>query len=126
MLPHPTKAVTSAVTVADVLGFSNVEEASKSSVDSSRARKVSTRPEATSSSDIPPSVDDLDLSHLSPEQQVLVTDLLRQYEFVWSGSLGQMLTLEHHIDVLPEPCRFMVRPYRAGPAARQDIVEQIH
>lgn len=64
MQPHPTQTVPSAVAIPDVLGFAAFEETSKRSMDSGRAPKGSNLPEAAPSSDIPPSVDDLDISHL--------------------------------------------------------------
>lgn len=76
VLPHPTQAVPGTVTIADVLGFANVHETSKKSMESSSAPKMSTLPTAALSLETPPSVDDLALTHLSPERQSLVRAVL--------------------------------------------------
>lgn len=94
-------------------------------MDSSSAPKVSTLLEAALSSDIPPLVDDLDLSPLLAERQVLVGEMLNKCDSIWSGSQKQTLTVEYHIDILPEARPFMVRPNQAGPIARQEISKQV-
>lgn len=33
--------------------------------------------------------------------------------------------MQHHLDISPETQPFMVRPYRAEPAARQEVAKQI-
>lgn len=85
MLRHPTQVVPSTVTIAEVLGFADAQETANKSTDDNKTPKVSTLPSATPSLDKLPSVDDLDLSHLSPERKVLVRDMLRKYDFIWSG-----------------------------------------
>lgn len=89
-------------------------------MDYAESAPVPKLPSATPSLDIS-SFDDLDGSHRTPERQNIVRSMLRPYESVWSGSLGQVSTVENRIDVQREARPLMVKPYRARPAARQEI-----
>lgn len=63
-------------------------------------------------------VNDLDLSHLTTERQNLVPHMLRQYDSMWSGFLGQMSIFKHQIDSQPGTRPFLIILYRAGSATR--------
>lgn len=75
---HPTQFVPSTVPNADVLGFTDVNETSKRSINSV-APKVSTLPEAISYVNVPSSVDELNLSHLLHERHALVREVISKY-----------------------------------------------
>lgn len=110
--------------VADIAGFLEVDKTLKKSKNSDSTLKGSALPDATSFSDIPPSVDDWDLSYLSTERQSLVKEMLSKFNSMLSSSLGEISTALHHADILPEARPFMAKPYRAGQVARQEAAKQ--
>lgn len=118
-----TRILPDEVTVAEVFRTADATDSPTGSMNYAKSTMVPTLPSATHFSDIR-SVDDTDLSHLVSERQTLVQDMLWQYDSVWSGSLEQISTMEHRIDLQPETRPFMVKPYRAGPpAAREEVAK---
>ena len=47
-------------------------------------------------------VDDLNLDHVEPKYRARIRDMLRKYSSMWDGSLGEINTTEHHIDLEPD------------------------
>lgn len=78
VLPQKTEVVPSTVTTADVLGFAHVYKTSKKSMGNG-ASKVSPLAETTPHLIVTPSVEDLDLSRLSPEWQAFVRKMVSRY-----------------------------------------------
>ena len=53
---------------------------------------------------------------------------LRKYSHIWNGSLGEITTIEHRIDLVPGSRPVSSVPYRAGPKAQkaeQDEVDRM-
>ena len=123
LLPHPTAVLPSAISLADVLGVTvdSTEDDSSHKDDNPTAGT----PENSSSddkADDPPkirSVDDLDLSHVDSTHRERLREMLRKFSPMWDGSLGEINTTQHHIDVTPGTRPLAQAPYRAGPRARQ-------
>ena len=64
-------------------------------------------------------IDGLDLRHIYSPYRAKVEQLLRKYAPMWDGSLGEISTTEHHIDLLSNTRPVRQQPYRAGPRARE-------
>ena len=62
---------------------------------------------------------DLDISHLTTEQQKTVREALTPYTKLWSGHLGLIEKAKHRINLIPGAQPFRLPPYRSGPKARE-------
>ena len=51
--------------------------------------------------------------------QPKVRDMLRKHEHLWSGKLGKISAVKHHINLTPGARPFKSAPYRAGPKTRE-------
>lgn len=78
ILLHSIRVSPSTVTIAKVLGILDADETS--SISDESAPTVASLPSATPPSDRPPAVDDIDVSHISPERQALVRNMLSKYD----------------------------------------------
>ena len=45
--------------------------------------------------------------------------MLKKYSKKWDGTLGEINTTVHRIELIPETCPIAKAPYRAGPKARE-------
>lgn len=70
------------MTVSDVRGFADEDQTGKKFINNENTPKGLALPVATSSSDLSPWVDDLDLSHLSPERHSLVREMPSNFNFM--------------------------------------------
>jgi hypothetical protein len=66
----------------------------------------------------------VDLGHLSIEFQERVRNLLSKHQKMWSGKLGHISAVRHHIPTIGAPVA--TQPYRAGPRAREDIDREVN
>jgi hypothetical protein len=66
----------------------------------------------------------VDLGHLSIEFQERVRNLLSKHQEMWSGKLGHISAVRHHIPTIGAPVA--TQPYRAGPRAREDIDREVN
>ena len=70
-------------------------------------------------------IKDVDLDHVELRYQKRIRDMLRKYAHMWDGSLGEISTAEHRIDLTPEAKPVRSAPYRAGPKARRAEREEV-
>ena len=66
-----------------------------------------------------PTVDNIDLSHVQPTLQSDVRQLLKKYEKLFDGTLGEINTTKHRIQLKNDALPVHAQPYRAGPSARE-------
>ena len=71
--------------------------------------------------ELPPSVDDLDLSHLDKKLQKRFRKMLSAFTGMWDGNLGVIMDTEHLITLREDAKSFRINPYRTGPAGRTEI-----
>ena len=64
-------------------------------------------------------VEDIDLSHAEAQYRPRIRDMLRKYESMWDGSVGEVATVNHRIDLKPVTRPIAQHPYRAGAKARE-------
>lgn len=121
LLPHPTAVIPSQVHLADVLG-----------VTESDATELVTAPPIIPRTGQEPrkeykpfTVDDLNLDHLPKGHQARVRAMLNRYAHMWDGSLGEINTTEHYIDLVPDARPFATPPYAAGPKLRQVQADEV-
>ena len=72
-----------------------------------------------SNSSTDPTVDNINLSHVQPEMQPRVRTLLKKYEGLFDGTLGEINITEHRIQLKDDAAPVHAQPYRAGPSARE-------
>ena len=110
-LPHPTAVMPNPVSVAEVLGITNPEDAK----DLEPKMDTDLHKESLSKFE----VEDLDLSHVDDRYRTRFNKLLRKYETMWDGSLREIAATEHRIGLVSDALPIASRPYRAGPKARE-------
>ena len=71
--------------------------------------------------ELPPSVDDLDLSRLDKKLQKRFRKMLSAFNGVWDGNLGVIKDAEHRVPLREDAKSFCNNPYRTGPAGRTEI-----
>ena len=126
VLPHPLSVISTKITMAEVVGL--IEGEDRPGQPSYEHDKVisavpphqgkgdpSDAPQASS-------LDDIDLSHVDEKHRPRLLTMLQKYAKMWDGSLGEINTTEHHIELVPDARPIASHPYRAGPKARE--VEQ--
>ena len=59
------------------------------------------RAASTGNPELPFTVDAIDFAPLSEEVRARVQNMLRKYEPMWDGTLGEISTTSHHIDLKP-------------------------
>ena len=71
--------------------------------------------------EIPPSVDDLDLSQLDKKLQKRFRKILSAFAGIWDGNPGVIQDEEHRVTFRDDPKSFLINTYRTGPAGRTEI-----
>ena len=71
------------------------------------------------------SVDELDLSHVEEKYRNRLRELLRRFSAMWDGSLSEISTTEHRIDVITGSKPIFQQPYRAGFREREFLESEI-
>jgi hypothetical protein len=69
---------------------------------------------------------DVDISHLTPQEREKVLTMLRKHRNMWDGRLGQVHTTAHRIQLTPGAKPAYSQPYRAGTKARKADSAEIH
>ncbi len=64
-------------------------------------------------------VDDVQLGHLSDNEQRKVRDMLPEFEDMWQGQLGTLKVTEHRIKLEPGSLPVRLPPHRASNKARE-------
>ena len=75
--------------------------------------------------DNPPSLDDVDLSHLGTQVQTKVRKMLKKFESMWNGKLGVIRGFQHCISLLDGSEPVAMAPRRAGPQDREIILREV-
>ncbi|CAN8069907.1 unnamed protein product [Agarophyton chilense] len=109
VMPHPIAMVPTKLTAGDVLGLVHSKEGDSPEPVSSPVPGVQpvtsgTQPVSTSG-DRPDPVQEfegLDLSHVPESYRHRLRELLRDFTTIRDGSLGEIATTEHRIDLLPD------------------------
>lgn len=70
-------------------------------------------------------MDHLTLSHLPVEQAGQVRSILKQLDSMWNEKLGEINTVEHHIDLVPNARAVMICPFCGGSAAHKEIEKEV-
>ena len=136
LLPHPTLVVPTHVKFAEVLGLvnSDTEKTKPEPAMKTCAPKPDNPEEYTAKDDAENnspntvskySVDELDLSHVEEKYRNRLRELIRRFSAMWDGSLGEIPTTEHRIDVIPGSKPVSQQPYRAGFREREFLASEI-
>lgn len=119
-LPAPTKVFTVNVdpgaktsSTAPKVGLAQVL-----TDDDSLARLAARVPESPAEPDSV-TMDDVKLDHLANTEQDRVRTMLREFEGMWQGQLGNVSVTEHRIDLEPDARPVRLPPHRAGHKARE-------
>ena len=67
----------------------------------------------------PPDVEEFDLSHMPERLCQRFRRMLKKYSRMWDGTLGEINTTVHRIELIPETLPIAQARYRAGPKARE-------
>ena len=121
VLPHPSALIPTEVMMSELLGIEAEDADNYTSEEELHIGTPTVEPETPEAK----TVDDLDLSHLNSGLRTRLRNMLRKYEDMWDGSLGEINVTEHHIDLIPGSRPITQQPYRAGPKAREFEQEQI-
>lgn len=122
VLPHPTAVMPSHIKLAEVLGLIDAAEVEPDANPLAEANKTSS-PVPKSELDVK-DVDALDLSHVPEQHRRRLREMLRKYSPMWDGSLGEISTMEHHIELTSDAKPIAQHAFRAGPRQR-DVVQKI-
>ena len=120
LLPHPTALIPTRMQWNDLLGLTE-EEATRHFV-------VEPTPGEETNKENTLEVkcaNDLDLSHVEPRYRERLRTILRKYDTLWSGELGEISATEHRIQLLPGTRPISQQPYRAGPNAREFVAKEV-
>ena len=71
--------------------------------------------------ELPPSVDELHLSHLEKKLQKRFRKMLSAFIGMWDGNIGIIKDAEHRVTLQEDAKSFRINPYRTGPAFRTEI-----
>jgi hypothetical protein len=63
--------------------------------------------------------EDLDQTHLTPQERKTVFQMLVKHRSMWYGRLGHVQTTSHRIELVPGATPVHAQPYRAGARARE-------
>ena len=116
VLPHPTAALPTPIMFGEVLGVLDDKDP-----EDQGANAKGPTPVAGDAG--PTKFEDLDLEHVPEGARDRLRQTLKKYASMWDGSLGEIKTVEHHIDLSPGTRPMAQAPYRAGPKARE--IEQM-
>ena len=70
-------------------------------------------------------VEDLNLSHLSNKRQRELIRMLKEFQPMWDGHLGEINITKHRIELLPGTRPIRQHPYRTGMKSKEFEAEQI-
>ena len=142
LLPHPRAVFESKTAIGEVLGIQErteekIPNSTKSPKDdtsyASSEQEREDQPEKRSGElsvtaaskpeqriePPPPDVDELDLSHVPNRLREQFRRILKKYSRMWDGTLGEINTTVHRIELVPDTRPIAQAPYRAGPNARK-------
>ena len=142
LLPHPRAVLARKTTIGEVLGiqerekeqFSNSTQPPKRETrcepsEEERENQPGERSAGLSASaptkpqrriePPPPDVEELDLSHVPDRLRERFRRMLKKYSRMWDGTLGEINTTVHRIELIPGTRPIAQAPYRAGPKARE-------
>ena len=122
-LPHPTFVAPTHVTLAEVLGVVDTENPVEKE-ETSDPKELPSSADSWGTTPDKPSAKTLDLNHVPEELRERFRQVLLKYDFMWDGSLGQINTTEHRIQLQPDAKPVYQRPYRTGPQALKFVVRQ--
>ena len=123
LLPHPTAILNTPVTLGQVSNLDEVENLVEREKNESLSETDEDNPEK--GEDKSQAIKDVDLEHVEHRYQKRIRDMLRKYAHMWDGSLGEISTIEHRIELTPEAKPVRSAPYRAGPKARRAESEEV-
>ena len=123
LLPHPTAILNTPVTLGQVLNLDEVDNLVEGERNEALSETDKEKPEKGEGKS--QALKDVDLEHVDLRYQKRIRDMLRQYAHMWDGSLGDILTTEHRIDLTPDAKPVRSAPYRAGPKARKAEREEV-
>lgn len=135
ILPHPTAVVPSHIRLGEVLELIESVGEEPTALNATKATSSTEEepapivfgPSANEEKNCEPeiSVDTLNLDHIDPRFHGRLRSLLHKYAQMWDGTLGEITTTEHHIELLPGTKPLLSHPYRAGPAARKAEKDEV-
>ncbi|CAN8069508.1 unnamed protein product, partial [Agarophyton chilense] len=132
VMPHPTAMVATRLTAAYVLGLVHSKKGEEAAVQSpndleSQPAETEKKPVPTSHDRVDPvkELEELDLGHVLESHRESLREMLREFTTMWDGSLGEINTTEHRIDLWPNTRPVAQHPYRAGPKAREEEQFQV-
>ena len=72
-----------------------------------------------------PSAKSVDLSHVPKDYAERFRKMLEKHDDMWSGHLGEITTVQHHIDLKPGARPIYQKPRRTGLSARKFVGEEV-
>ena len=75
--------------------------------------------------DRPPSLDDVDLSHLDTPVQTNVRKMLKEFESMWNGRHGVKRGVQHRISLSDGSRPVAMAPRQAGPQDREIVLKEV-
>lgn len=113
----PFQLVDTTVTLAALLGDKETRISERlASIQLEMQLQQATPPEETL-----PTVNHLTLTYLPAKKAVRVWSMIDQLDSMSDGTLGEINTVNQHIDLGPNGTAEMSRPHRAGANARKEI-----
>ena len=142
LLPHPRAMLESKTTIGEVLGIegrgnenfpnstqppkgeTRCEPSEEESVEQPGERSAGLSASAPAKPQCrikppPPDVEELDLSYLPDWLREKFRRMLKKYSRMWDGTLGEINTTVHRMELIPETRPIAQAPYRAEPKARE-------
>jgi len=94
VLPGPATVIRTQIPAAEVLGIETPSLTTPAEPDSDAISVIS-------EDSIPEEVKALDLSHLPVAYHKAIRKMLSSHSALWSGTLGEISTATHHIELIP-------------------------
>ena len=116
-LPDPTAILNTPVTLGQVLKLNEVDKPVEGEKNEALSETDKEKPEKGEEKS--KTIKDVDLEYVGLRYQKRVREMLRKYAHMWDGSLSEISTTEHRIDLTPEAKPVGSAPYRVGPKARK-------
>ena len=119
-LPHATAILQTRMSLADFVAWANdaEDETHRANISGVSEVEPSKNKEGVD-------VQELDLSHVAFCHREKPRTMLRKYSHMWNGSLGQITTTEHTIDLVPGPRRVSLVLFRAVSKALQAEQDEV-
>lgn len=114
-IPHPADTVPTHGSTADILGLIHTNQTlldNSLNISDLKTTKI-------------PSIEDLDLSHISDGNRLKLTSMLRKYESMWDRSLGEINKVRHHIELQGDSRPMMQPLYKCRPHSRKFLSEEV-